>query len=74
MPVDGAFYLYANVSRFSSDSFAFASRMLEEAGVAVTPGVDFDPMRGKDFIRLCYAGSRQDMTEAVERIGTWLKG
>ncbi len=74
LPVDGAFYLYANVSRFSSDSFAFASRMLEEAGVAVTPGVDFDPIHGKDFIRLCYAGSRQDMTEAVERIGTWLKG
>jgi len=74
LPVDGAFYLYADVSSFSSDSFAFASRMLEEAGVAVTPGVDFDPIHGKDFIRLCYAGSRQDMTEAVERIGKWLKG
>jgi len=74
LPVDGAFYLYADVSRFSSDSFAFASRMLEEVGVAVTPGVDFDPIHGKNFIRLCYAGSRQDMAEAVERIGTWLKG
>jgi aspartate/methionine/tyrosine aminotransferase len=74
LPVDGAFYLYADVSRFSSDSFAFASRMLEEAGVAVTPGVDFDPIHGRNFIRLCYAGSRADMAEAVERIGTWLRG
>jgi aspartate/methionine/tyrosine aminotransferase len=73
LPVDGAFYLYADVSRFSSDSFGFASSMLEEAGVAVTPGVDFDPIHGKSFIRLCYAGSRQDLAEAVERIGTWLK-
>jgi aspartate/methionine/tyrosine aminotransferase len=74
LPVDGAFYLYADVSRFSSDSLAFAKGMLEEAGVAVTPGIDFDPLRGKHFVRLCYAGSRQDMHEAVERIGAWLKG
>jgi aspartate/methionine/tyrosine aminotransferase len=73
LPVDGAFYLYADVSRFSSDSFAFASRMLEESGVAVTPGVDFDPIHGKNFIRLCYAGSREDMIEVVARIGKWLK-
>jgi aspartate/methionine/tyrosine aminotransferase len=73
LPVDGAFYLYADVSRFSSDSFVFASRMLEEAGVAVTPGVDFDPIHGKNFIRLCYAGSQADMLEAVARIGAWLK-
>ncbi len=72
LPADGAFYLYADVSRFSSDSFAFATRMLEEAGVAATPGVDFDPVRGKHFLRLCYAGSRGDMHDAVERIGNWL--
>jgi aspartate/methionine/tyrosine aminotransferase len=74
LPADGAFYLYADVSRFSADSFAFASRMLEEAGVAVTPGIDFDPLRGSAFVRLCYAGARDDMAAAVERIGTWLKG
>src|ERR1700733_3280307 len=73
LPVDGAFYLYADVSRFSTDSFAFATRMLEEAGVAATPGVDFDPARGRNFLRLCYAGSRAEMHEAVERIGGWLK-
>jgi aspartate/methionine/tyrosine aminotransferase len=74
LPADGAFYLYADVSRFSSDSLAFAKSMLEEAGVAVTPGLDFDPLRGKNFVRLCYAGSQQEMHEAVERIGAWLKG
>jgi aspartate/methionine/tyrosine aminotransferase len=72
LPADGAFYLYADVSRFSTDSFLFASRMLEEAGVAATPGVDFDPLRGRNFLRLCYAGTRADMREAVERIGNWL--
>jgi aspartate/methionine/tyrosine aminotransferase len=73
LPADGAFYLYADVSRFSNDSFAFATRMLEEAGVAATPGVDFDPVRGRNFMRLCYAGGREEMCEAVERIGNWLK-
>ncbi len=73
LPVDGAFYLYADVSRFSNDSFEFAKRMLNEAGVAATPGVDFDPVRGKHFIRFCYAGSSADMREAVERIGRWLR-
>jgi aspartate/methionine/tyrosine aminotransferase len=73
LPVDGAFYLYAAVSRFTSDSFGFAQRMLEQAGVAATPGVDFDPLHGKEFLRFCYAGSAADMREAVERIGGWLK-
>ena len=73
LPVDGAFYLYADVSRFTNDSLDFAKRMLEEAGVAATPGLDFDPMRGKQFLRFCYAGSAADMREAVERIGGWLK-
>jgi aspartate/methionine/tyrosine aminotransferase len=72
LPVDGAFYLYADISRFSDDSLAFATRMLEEAGVAATPGVDFDPRRGHNFIRFCYAGSADEMHEAVARIGSWL--
>ena len=73
LPVDGAFYLYADVSRFTQDSFDFAKRMLEEAGVAATPGLDFDPVHGKEFLRFCYAGSAADMREAVERIGQWVK-
>jgi aspartate/methionine/tyrosine aminotransferase len=73
LPVDGAFYLYADVSRFADDSFAFAKRMLEETHVAATPGVDFDPLRGRHFVRFCYAGSAAEMHEAVARIGMWLR-
>ncbi|HMF24372.1 MAG TPA: aminotransferase class I/II-fold pyridoxal phosphate-dependent enzyme [Pseudolabrys sp.] len=74
LPVDGAFYLYANISRFSDDSLDFAKRMLNEANVAATPGIDFDPVDGKHFVRFCYAGSATEMHQAVERIGNWLKG
>jgi len=74
LPADGAFYLYADVSHLTADSFEFATRMLEQAGVAATPGVDFDPVRGRNFLRLCYAGAREEMHEAVARIGAWLKG
>jgi aspartate/methionine/tyrosine aminotransferase len=72
LPADGAFYLYADVSDFTSDSFAFAKAMLEEAHVAATPGVDFDPVHGRSFIRLSYARSADDMREAVTRIARWL--
>jgi aspartate/methionine/tyrosine aminotransferase len=73
LPVDGAFYLYADISKFSDDSFDFAKRLLQEAHVAATPGVDFDPVDGRHYLRFCYAGSAADMREAVERIGGWLK-
>jgi aspartate/methionine/tyrosine aminotransferase len=73
LPVDGAFYLYADVSSFSNDSLDFAKRMLNEAGVAATPGIDFDPVNGKHFLRFCYAGSAAEMHEAVKRISNWLR-
>jgi len=72
LPVDGAFYLYADISHFSDDSLNFAKRMLNEAHVAATPGIDFDPANGKHFLRFCYAGSATEMHMAVERIGNWL--
>jgi len=72
LPADGAFYLYANVSEFTSDSFAFAQQMLEQAHVAATPGVDFDPVHGRAFIRFSYARSADEMREAVARISRWL--
>jgi len=72
LPVDGAFYLYADISRFSNDSLDFARRMLEETHVAATAGVDFDTRRGNQFLRFCYAGSAAEMHEAVERLGRWL--
>lgn len=72
LPADGAFYLYADVSAFTSDSFEFAKKMLDEVHVAVTPGIDFDPIHGQKFIRFSYARSAQDMREAVTRIAHWL--
>ncbi|MGO4506485.1 aminotransferase class I/II-fold pyridoxal phosphate-dependent enzyme [Bradyrhizobium sp. MOS001] len=73
LPADGAFYLYADVSDFTSDSFEFAKQMLEQAHVAATPGLDFDPIHGRSFIRLSYARSAAEMREAVDRIAHWLK-
>ena len=71
-PVDGAFYLYADVSRFTNDSFEFAGKMLREIGVATTPGADFDAARGQRYIRMSFAGSEAQMVEAVNRLRAWL--
>jgi aspartate/methionine/tyrosine aminotransferase len=71
VPADGAFYLYADVGAFTNDSLAFAKRMLDETGVAATPGVDFDAGRGSRFIRFSYAGSTEDMAEAARRLQGW---
>ncbi|GAB2182900.1 pyridoxal phosphate-dependent aminotransferase [Roseibium sp. LAB1] len=72
LPVDGAFYIYADISRFSSDSLDFAKRMLHEAGVAATPGVDFDPVHGHEFLRFSFAGAHEDMKLALERLEGFL--
>jgi aspartate/methionine/tyrosine aminotransferase len=71
VPADGAFYLYVDVSRFTSDSLAFAKTMLAEIDVAATPGVDFDPARGHRFMRFSYAGSTEAMAEAAHRLQGW---
>jgi aspartate/methionine/tyrosine aminotransferase len=71
VPADGAFYLYIDIGAHTSDSLAFARSMLDETGVAVTPGVDFDEARGRRFIRLSYAGSTADMAEAAARLKRW---
>lgn len=73
LPVDGAFYLYADVRKFTNDSFSFATDMLNEIGVSVTPGADFDHARGHQFIRLSFAGSTENVEQAIERLGRWLK-
>ncbi len=70
-PPDGAFYLFADVSRLTNDSRTFCSRMLAEAGVAATPGVDFDTGRGHGYLRFSFAGSTADMEEAVRRLMAW---
>jgi aspartate/methionine/tyrosine aminotransferase len=71
-PMDGAFYAFCDVSRLTNDSMVFAQRMLSEAGVAATPGRDFDPGAGHRFMRFSYAGSYADMELATDRIGGWL--
>ncbi len=72
-PPDGAFYVYADISGFKTDSRAFASHVLEHAGVAITPGVDFDPDRGKDWIRFSYARSTQDIVEGLKRLKMYMQ-
>ena len=67
----GAFYLYADVAHLTNDSVEFCRRMLREAAVAVTPGVDFDPQRGHRTLRFSFAGSTADMEEAVRRLVNW---
>ncbi len=72
-PADGAFYLYADVSRMTNDSEDFCRRMLAETGVAATPGTDFDPQQGKRFVRFSFAGPRETMAEAARRLRDWSK-
>ena len=75
MPVDdgdGAFYAYADASRFTNDSLSFCKRMLEEVGVAATPGIDFDRVNGQRFVRFSYAGSKDTVAEALERMSGFL--
>ncbi len=69
-PADGAFYLYADVSDLTDDSEVFVKRLLEEIGVAATPGLDFDPVRGRQFVRFSYAGTHEAMAEAARRLRT----
>jgi aspartate/methionine/tyrosine aminotransferase len=71
-PADGAFYIYADVSRWTSDSLFWAARMLDETGVAVAPGIDFDTREGGKFIRMCFAGDGEDIARSIEQLGAWL--
>ncbi|MCY4335456.1 MAG: aminotransferase class I/II-fold pyridoxal phosphate-dependent enzyme [Litoreibacter sp.] len=67
-PPDGAFYIYADVSEYTSDSLAFCREVLNEAGVAITPGLDFDPVRGHQTVRFSYARSTADIEEGIARL------
>lgn len=70
-PAEGAFYIYADIGDRSNDSVAFCSRMLAEAGVAATPGIDFDRDQGNRFVRFSYCGPESDMREATQRLSGW---
>ncbi|MEM7271600.1 MAG: aminotransferase class I/II-fold pyridoxal phosphate-dependent enzyme [Actinomycetota bacterium] len=71
-PPDGAFYAWVDIAELGIDSQELSRRWLDELGVAVTPGIDFDRPRGHDFVRLSYAGAAGDIAEAMDRIGAWV--
>ena len=71
-PPDGAFYVYADVSDLTTDSVAFAAELLREAGVAVTPGLDFDPQRGRQTLRFSYARATADIAEGLRRLQDYM--
>jgi aspartate/methionine/tyrosine aminotransferase len=69
-PAEGAFYIFADISGSAQDASAMCARMLSEAGVAAAPGIDFDRLRGNDFVRFSYCGPEADMREAARRLMT----
>ena len=71
-PADGAFYVYADIGHLTDDSYAWCLRLLDETGVATAPGIDFDTRRGNEFVRLSFAGSAEEITEGLDRLGGWL--
>lgn len=73
-PADGAFYLYGDVSASGVDSTAWCARLLDEAGVALTPGTDFDPVDGHRYVRLSFASPLAVVEEAIDRIIVWQQG
>ena len=73
-PPDGAFYVYADVGDYTTDSLGFCSDVLDKAGVAITPGLDFDPVEGGHWVRLSYARSTDDIREGLARLATYMQG
>ncbi len=71
-PADGAFYIFANVSRLTNDSADFCARLLDQTGVAITPGIDFDTEQGHAYIRISFAGETDTIRDAADRIVSWL--
>jgi aspartate/methionine/tyrosine aminotransferase len=73
-PADGAFYLYGDISFTRLDSVTYCARLLDEAGVALTPGTDFDPAGGRDWVRLSFAVAPDELGRAIDRIVAWQDG
>jgi len=70
-PPDGAFYIYADIGHLTDDSIAFCTRLLEDTGVATAPGVDFDPVEGRHFLRISFAVSTDRVEDAIGRMTPW---
>jgi aspartate/methionine/tyrosine aminotransferase len=71
-PADGAFYVYADVGHLTDDSYGWCLRALDETGVAMAPGIDFDTQRGNEFIRLSFAGTEAEIHQGLDRLSGWL--
>ncbi|MEM7439333.1 MAG: aminotransferase class I/II-fold pyridoxal phosphate-dependent enzyme [Pseudomonadota bacterium] len=71
-PPDGAFYIYADVSAFTENATEFCAEVLDKAGVAITPGNDFDPVRGHQSVRFSYARSTDDIREGIKRLAAFM--
>ncbi len=70
-PPDGAFYIYADVGRLTDDSLAFCKQLLSDTGVATAPGIDFDPVDGRRYIRMSFAVSTPEIEDAIRRLVPW---
>jgi aspartate/methionine/tyrosine aminotransferase len=68
----GAFYIYADASNHTNDSHAFALQLLEQAGVAVTPGIDFGCNNAQRYLRFAYTTSQENLREGIERLRRFL--
>ena len=73
-PPDGAFYIYADVTRWTDDAMTWCAQLLADTGVAIVPGLDFDPVDGARYVRMTFAGARADLERGVEALGGWLAG
>ncbi len=73
MAPDGAFYFYCHVDHMGSDSMKFCIEALHECGVLMSPGIDYDPTHGHKFVRMSYAGSTEDIEEAMDRLKKWVQ-
>jgi aspartate/methionine/tyrosine aminotransferase len=71
-PADGAFYAYADVSHLTHDSMSFCQRLLADTGLAIVPGIDFDPIDGHRFVRFSFAGRTEAVDEGLRRLASWL--
>ena len=72
-PPDGAFYIYADISHLTNDSLAFCQKLLRATGVATAPGIDFDPVEGRRFIRFSFAVSTDRVEDAIARMIPWFQ-
>jgi aspartate/methionine/tyrosine aminotransferase len=73
-PVDGAFYLYADVGHLTDDSTALCDQLLQATGLALAPGADFDSEQGARFVRLSFAGTHAQVAAGADRLVAWLGG